>query len=321
MGGGEHSPGMARKLRVEYPGAVYHVMHRGDRREPISQNDADRQHFVATLGETCAKTGWQVQAYVLMPNHFHLVVETPQPNLVAGMKWFLGTYTSRFNRRHKLFGHLFSGRYKSLVVDGSGTGYLKSVCDYVHLNPGRAKLVAVEQPLKSFPWSSWPAYLGAPSKRPAWLRVDRLLGEYGIAKDSPTGRQRLEQALEERRGAEENQEFQAIRRGWCLGEETFRKELLGQMSDRMGAEHYGEERAETAATKAEGIIAEELKQRKWKATELQTRSKGDPAKVSLAARLRAETTMTAGWIAERLGMGSRGYLNHLLYRRRKSRDE
>ena len=76
-----------------------------------------------------------------MPNHFHLMVETPQPNLVAGMKWFLGTYTSRFNRRHKLFGHLFWGRYKSLIVDGSGSGYLKSVCDYVHLNPGRAKLL------------------------------------------------------------------------------------------------------------------------------------------------------------------------------------
>jgi hypothetical protein len=75
--------------------------------------------------EVCAKTGWQVHAYVLMPNHFHWVVETPLPNLVAGMKWLLGTDTSRFNRRHKLFGHLFSRRYKSLIVDGSGSGYLK----------------------------------------------------------------------------------------------------------------------------------------------------------------------------------------------------
>ena len=95
--------------------------------------------------EVCAKTGWQVHAYVLMPNHFHWVVETPLPNLVAGMKWLLGTDTSRFNRRHKL-----SGRYKSLIVDGSGSGYLKSVGDYVHLNPARAKLVAAEAPLKSF---------------------------------------------------------------------------------------------------------------------------------------------------------------------------
>src|SRR5437867_4788068 len=77
----------------------------------------------------------------MMSNHFHLVLETPKANLVAGMKWFLGTYTSRFNRRHKLFGHLFSGRYKSLIVDGSGDGYLRTVCDYVHLNPVRAKLL------------------------------------------------------------------------------------------------------------------------------------------------------------------------------------
>ena len=88
---------MARKLRVEYPGAVYHVMNRGDRREPIFKDDEDRQRFMVTLGEACDKTGWQIHALCLMPNHFHLVLETPQPNLVAGMKWFLGTYTSRFN--------------------------------------------------------------------------------------------------------------------------------------------------------------------------------------------------------------------------------
>jgi REP element-mobilizing transposase RayT len=97
-------------------------MNPGDRRERIFMDDADHQRFVDTLGEACAKTGWQVHAYVLMPNHFHWVVETPQPHLVAGMKWLLGTDTSRFNRRHKLFGHLFSGRYKSLIVDGSKRG-------------------------------------------------------------------------------------------------------------------------------------------------------------------------------------------------------
>lgn len=312
---------MARKLRVEYPGAIYHVMNRGDRREPIFKDDADRQRFVETLAEACAKTGWQVHAYVLMPNHFHLVVETPQPNLVAGMKWLLGTYTSRFNRRHQLFGHLFSGRYKSLIVDGSGSGYLKSVCDYVHLNPARAKLLAANQPLKDFAWSSWPAYLLAPSKRPAWLRVDRVLGEWGIPKDSPAGRQRLEQALEERCGAEEGEEFKTIRRGWCLGEKTFRKELLAQMNERIGAEHYGEERTETAEAVAERIIAAELKRRRWQEADLKTRPKGDSTKVALAMRLRAETTLSVGWIADRLGMGTRGHLNHLLYRRRKSREE
>ena len=113
---------MPRKLRVEYPGAIYHVMNRGDRREPIFRDEEDRKVFLLTLGLCCGKTDWQVHAWCLMANHFHLVVETPRANLVPGMKWFLGTYTARFNRRHKLFGHLFSGRYKALVVDGSVNG-------------------------------------------------------------------------------------------------------------------------------------------------------------------------------------------------------
>src|SRR5215203_5003085 len=114
---------MPRKLRIEYEGAIYHVINRGDRREAIFRDDSDRELFLETLGQACAKTGWQVHAYCLMANHFHMVIETPQANLVAGMKWFLGTYTSRFNRKHKVFGHLFSGRYKALMVHESGNGY------------------------------------------------------------------------------------------------------------------------------------------------------------------------------------------------------
>ena len=245
--------GMARKLRVEYPGAVYHVMNRGDRREPIFKDDKDRVLFVETLAECCGKTGWEVHALCLMGNHFHLVVETPQGNLVAGMKWLLGTYTGRFNRRHKLFGHLFSGRYKALIVDGSGNGYLKTVCDYVHLNPARAKLLRSEQPLRAYRWSSWPEYLKRPGKRWPWLRVNRLLGENRIPLDSTAGRRQLEAALEERRAEETGADYKRVRRGWCLGDEAFRKELLGQMKERLGAEHYGEERQETAEARRKGL--------------------------------------------------------------------
>ena len=120
---------MPRSLRIEYEGAVYHVMSRGDRREAIFRGSADRERFLQTLDEACGKTEWQVHALCLMSNHFHLVIETPGGNLVAGMKWLLGTYTSRFNRRHKLVGHLFSGRYKALVIDADTLGYLRTVCD------------------------------------------------------------------------------------------------------------------------------------------------------------------------------------------------
>ena len=117
---------MAGKLRLEYEGALYHIMSRGNQRADIFRTDADRELFLKTLGQACEKTDWQIHAWCLMSTHFHLVVETPRPNLVAGMKWLLGTYTNRFNRRHDLLGHLFSGRYKALLVDDSGTGYLKT---------------------------------------------------------------------------------------------------------------------------------------------------------------------------------------------------
>ena len=102
---------MARKIRIEYPGAIYHVMNRGDRREAIFKDDSDRELFLKTLGETCVKTGWLVHAYCLMGNHFHLVLETAQANLVAGMKWLLGTYTSRFNHKHRLIEACQSGQF------------------------------------------------------------------------------------------------------------------------------------------------------------------------------------------------------------------
>ena len=139
---------MARKLRVQYPGAMYHVMNRGDRREAIFLDDIDRGLLMETLGEACEKTDWQIHAWRLMSNHFHLVTETPRANLVDGMQWLLGVYTNRFNHRQKEFGHLFSGRYKALLVEGSGNGYLKSVCDYVHLNPVRAGLIGPKRRCK-----------------------------------------------------------------------------------------------------------------------------------------------------------------------------
>jgi hypothetical protein len=247
-----------------------------------------------------------------MPNHFHLVVETPLANLVAGMKWFLGTYTSRFNRRHKLSGHLFSGRYKSLLVGGQG-GYLRTVCEYVHLNPVRASLLAEEESLRRYPWTSFPEYLKAPSQRRAWLRVDRVLGECGIPKDSPAGRREFERVVEARRGEDSGETFAGIRRGWCLGDEAFRQELLERVSAKAGPQHYGEELAELAQATAERIVAEELKKRRWRQEDLTTQSKGDEAKVAIAGRLRRETTMTLAWIAARLRMGTRTHLAHLLY--------
>jgi len=312
---------MARKLRIQYPGAIYHVMNRGDHREAIFRAEPDRQLLLDTLAEACAKTDWQIHAWCWMSNHFHLVLETPRANLVEGMKWLLGTYTARYNRRHQLFGHLFSGRYKALFVDGSGSGYLKTVCDYVHLNPARAKLLGPEQPLRAYAWSSYRQYLQAPRARPNWLRVDQLLGEWRIPRDSAAGRRQFEEGMEGRRAQEDGKEFQALQRGWCHGSEAFRQELLAQMSEQAGAEHYGPEIGESGQAKAERLIGEELRRARWTEADLGRRRKGDGRKLRIALRLRRETTMTLSWIAQRLQMGTKTHLSHLLYWRAREKRE
>ena len=129
---------MGRHPRIEFDGAIYHVMSRGNRREPIFLDDDDNQMFLDALNEVCARTGWRMHAFVLMGNHYHLLIETPEGNLVDGMRWLQGTYTKRFNIRHNQWGHLFQGRYKSLLIDPGGD-YFQTVSSYIHLNPARVK--------------------------------------------------------------------------------------------------------------------------------------------------------------------------------------
>jgi putative transposase len=309
---------MARKPRLQYEGAIYHVMSRGNGRAAVFRNEKDRVSFVKTLGEACAKTGWQIHAYCLMKTHFHLVVETPRANLVHGMKWLLSTYTIRFNLRHKVFGHLFSGRYKAILVDGSGTGYLRTACDYVHLNPVRAKLLNPQQKLQEFGWSSFNEYLKEPKQRAPWVRVDRLLGECGIPKDSPAGRRQLEARTEARR-SESEKEFQALKRGWYLGDPQFRQELLEQMKERRGSEHFGEAVHLKEEERAEACVRKALREAGLREKDLEALPKGDLRKLKVARRLRGETTMTLEWVAKRLQMGTSGHLSHLLYWEGKSK--
>src|ERR1043166_7336557 len=275
---------MPRKLRLEFPGAIYHVMSRGDQREDIFLCDVDRYDFLKTLAEACRKADWQVHAFCLMRNHYHLVVETPNPNLVAGMAWLQSSYTIRLNNRHHLTGHVLSGRYKAQLVEGSGNGYLRTACDYVHLNPVRARLLAAEERLVAFPWSSFPLYLSASAHRPQWLRADRLLAEHGIQGDTPAGRREFEDQMERRRleGADE-EKLEEFRNSWCLGSETFRNECLEQMEGKVGENHPGEIRRETAEAKAERLITEELTRLQWPGQDLVAHSKSDPRKLAIAA--------------------------------------
>jgi putative transposase len=249
-----------------------------------------------------------------MRNHFHIVLETPEANLVSGMRWLLSCYTIRYNARHKLFGHVFSGRYKAQVVDSSGDGYFRTACDYVHLNPVRAKLLKPDQRLISYPWSSLLWYMAAPEHRPAWIRVDRVLGEHGLKRDTADSRQEFERRMETRRRWEDDEKTLApLRRGWCLGSDEFRKRHRLRMRSKLGENHAGELHRQSAETKAEQIIKNELKRRRWPNDRLKTLRKGDPGKMQIAARVRSETTLTLKWIAARLNLGTSKSANMRLH--------
>lgn len=164
---------MARPLRIEFPGALYHVTTRGNARRAIFKSDSDRWRFLATLDDTTERHHWLIHAYCLMPNHYHLLVETPEGNLSSGMRRLNGVYTQKFNHRNEQVGHLFQGRFKAILVDRDA--YFLELCRYIVLNPVRAGLVDAPE---DFAWSSYRAMLGlAPS--PDCLGKEAVLAYFG----------------------------------------------------------------------------------------------------------------------------------------------
>ncbi len=166
---------MSRALRIEFPGAVYHVTSRGNERREVYRDDEDRRLFLATLGRTVARWRWAVHAYCLMGNHYHLLIETPEPSLSRGMRQLNGEYTQAFNRRHGRAGHLFQGRFKALLVEKEG--YLLELCRYVVLNPVRARGMRVRSP-EQWPWSSYRATAGQEGN-PPFLDTSWVLARFG----------------------------------------------------------------------------------------------------------------------------------------------
>lgn len=167
---------MARPLRVEYAGALYHVTSRGNARKPIFRDEEDRKTYLRLLDRVNQRFHWLCHAYCLMDNHYHLVIETPEGNLNKGMRQLNGVYTQAFNRRHRRVGHLFQGRYKAILVERES--YLLEVCRYVVLNPVRAK--SVEKP-EAWRWSSYRG-TGGLEKPAACLTTDWILGQLGTTK-------------------------------------------------------------------------------------------------------------------------------------------
>ena len=164
---------MARPLRIEYPGAFYHVTSRGNAQADIYLGDSDRELFLDTLAGVIRRFGWVCHAYCLMDNHYHLVIETPEANLSQGMRQLNGIYTQRFNRRHHRVGHVFQGRYKAILVERDA--YLLELLRYVVLNPVRAGMV---KDAGAWAWSSYRATAGIVAS-PEWLSTKWLLAQFG----------------------------------------------------------------------------------------------------------------------------------------------
>jgi REP element-mobilizing transposase RayT len=298
-------------------------MARGDGGKQVFETPADHRVFLARLGETCLSHGWWVHAWVLMGNHFHLLLETPQPNLVGGMKWLLGTFSQGWNKARQRRGHVFQGRYKSVPVSGTDRDahYFRSVADYIHLNPARAGLAGGRSgPLVDYPWSSLPAH--ATGTGPEWLVLDRVLDAFELAQDG-RGRRAYVAWLEARaanhEGKIDDTAMAALRRGWFLGDETLRDRLLGLLDQggstkpraRQAADGGGRDHGERDAERllAEGLAALELPA---DAAGLAGLRKGDPRKAVLAALIRRHTGVGTEWLAKRLQMGHPGSVSRQL---------
>jgi len=302
---------MPRKPRVEFEGATYHVMCRGNRQMSVFRDGRDNEIFLDTLEEVCVRCGWRVHAFVLMGNHYHLLIETPEPNLVVGMQWLQGTYTKRFNVRHKEWGHLFQGRYKALLVDAGE--YFSTVASYIHLNPARIKGYNFEQSrLENHRWSSYPGYLWL-RKRPDWLCVDRVLEECGFS-DSARGQKAyrfmIEKRLLEMKLSNQpwlvDEVWQKIRRGWCFGDDSFRNEmeerLDGVLNSAKRESFSGEGIRRHDEFQAERLVQQGLKALKLRDKDLSLMKKNCPQKYAIAWLVRRNTSARPQWIKDRLQM-------------------
>lgn len=308
---------MARPLRYEAAGAVYHVMARGDGGKNVFEDDKDRFAWLDLLEKAHGRFGWRVHAWVLMGNHFHLLLETPEPNLVAGMKWVLGVFSQGWNRRRGRRGHVFQGRYKAVVVNGEAAdgSYFKIVADYIHLNPVRSGWVGGQSGsggrLRSWRWSSLRAYAGG--KVPGWLETGRVLKAFQLSDDARGGKayaDYLEARAKDRQGAITDAALTELRSGWYLGEKSFGDKVLEairtpfSVSRKNGSVGGEAARAHDEAA-AQRLVTVALQQLGLPEdpSDLMGRGKWKDETELVAALVRKRTAMPNRWVASRLGMG------------------
>ena len=216
---------MARPLRIEYAGAIYHVMGRGNGRQRLFHREDDYQRMLAGLEKSVERTGWEVYAFAWMPNHIHLLFRTPRPNLSRGMQYLLSGYANWYAKRHRRPGHLFQGRFKGELIEDET--YFWTVSRYLHLNPVRGKRPLVEHP-RDWPWSSYRGYTRKTAQL-SWIRYDALYaawqGEMGGSYPEAAYRRFVESGI----ANPPNSPLATAREGWLLGSEAFVARIKRQM--------------------------------------------------------------------------------------------
>jgi REP element-mobilizing transposase RayT len=294
------------------------VINRGNYRADIFKAEGARAAFEACLFEACEKSDWVLHAYVLMSNHYHLALETPSGNLVAGMHWLQATFANRFNKLRGERGHLFQGRYKALVVEEGMP--LGQVCHYIHLNPVRAGVAGVEKLSDYRHGSYW--YLRRPKQRPGCLRVESALIEAGGLPDNPAGWARYAAYLDWQVSdgpAGKSKAYVNLSRGWAMGGQDFKAALVKDHAmvvqtrawEQIGAKEVRRLQWETALQKA-------LRATEQTEAALKAAAKSAPWKLALAAWLKAKTQASNGWLARRLSLGAPAALSRNLTHYRRS---
>jgi putative transposase len=307
---------MARKLRLEFPGAIYHVINRGNYRDYVFKTEGARHAFEDCLFAACDRSGWLLHAFVVMGNHYHLAVETPQGNLVTGMQWLQSTFANRFNKLRGERGHLFQGRYKSLIVEeGEALGTL---CHYIHLNPVRAGVVSLERLGEYRNSSYW--YLSQPKLRAPFMRHATALIESGELPDTPAGWRSYANYLGWQLTdgpAGKSKAYVSMSKGWALGGKSFKQALLQDHSVATDARAWESEGVREVREAHWQKRLDGLRKQLAAKTMVDTR-KSASWKVQLAGQMKAETDASNGWLAKQLGMGSAVYLSkHVGLARRK----
>ena len=310
---------MARKIRVEYAGAFYHVINRGNYRSWIFETEGTRKSFLKCLTEACDAQGWRVHAWCLMSNHYHLLIETPEPNLVVGMRWLQSTFANRFNRYRRENGHVFQGRYKALLLDGEAIG---AVCHYIHLNPVRAGLVKASE-LEQFADSSF-HQLWYPRKRWPFGVYTTSLECVGDLADKPKGRRLYRDylgCLSEDDEEKKRLGFAKMTRGWAKGSKEFKKAVLNDMKDKKLLSVKEHEAAEVREKIWENAMKTSLTLLEKSSDDLINSRKGADWKVVIARYLRESYLVPHSWLAENLAMGSPSSVQSWVSRHRKSKSE